>query len=92
MIDRAASIALLFRFGVHPSGGLVCRGAGPEPQMNTGYTNRAPRTPTVSESADQIRASQVIGAEVRDRSGAEVAKIDDLIANRKEGHGRCWPF
>jgi sporulation protein YlmC with PRC-barrel domain len=53
--------------------------------MNTGYTNRAPRTPTVSETADQIRASQAIGAAVRDASGAEVAKIADLIVNRKDG-------
>jgi sporulation protein YlmC with PRC-barrel domain len=53
--------------------------------MNTGYTNRAPRTPTVSESADQIRASQTIGTAVRDTSGAEVAKIGDLIVNKRDG-------
>jgi sporulation protein YlmC with PRC-barrel domain len=53
--------------------------------MNTGYTNRAPRTPTVSENADQIRASQAIGAAVRDTSGAEVAKIGDLLVNKKDG-------
>lgn len=85
MINRAASIALVLGFACALP--AVSQAAEPtaEPQMYTGYTNRAPRTPTVAETADQISASQVIGADVRDPSGAVVAKIDDLIANRKKG-------
>jgi sporulation protein YlmC with PRC-barrel domain len=56
-----------------------------EPQMNTGYTNIAPRKPTVSENADQMRARNAVGAAVRDGSGAVVAKINDLIVNRSDG-------
>jgi sporulation protein YlmC with PRC-barrel domain len=54
-------------------------------EHESGYTNRAPRTPTVSETADQIRATQAIGDEVRDSNGEIVAKITDLIGNRQQG-------
>ena len=85
MIDRAASIALVFTLACALPAVSSAAEPAAEPQMNTGYTNRAPRTPTASESADQIRASQAIGAAVRDTSGAEVAKIGDLIVNKKDG-------
>ena len=85
MIDRAASIALIFSLACTLPAVSSAAEPAAEPQMNTGYTNRAPRTPTVSENADQIRASKAIGAAVRDTSGAEVAKIGDLIVNRKTG-------
>jgi sporulation protein YlmC with PRC-barrel domain len=55
-----------------------------EPQMITGFSKATPMTPTVSETGDQISASQAIGADVRDRNGAVVAKIADLIVSRKD--------
>jgi sporulation protein YlmC with PRC-barrel domain len=55
------------------------------PQMDIGYTDRPPRTPTVSEKNDQIRASAAIGAKVRDTNGVELGKIEDLVAGRKNG-------
>jgi sporulation protein YlmC with PRC-barrel domain len=85
MITRSALISLnlalactlpAFSFAAEPVA---------EPQMYTGYTNRGPRTPTVAETGDQIRASQAIGAAVRDTSGADVAKIADLVVNKKDG-------
>ena len=51
--------------------------------MFTGYTNRSPRTPTVSESPDEIGASQAIGHEVWDTTGKVVATVGDLIVNRR---------
>jgi sporulation protein YlmC with PRC-barrel domain len=85
MIDRASTIALVLALTCAlPTASFAAEPAA-EPQMNTGYTNRSPRTPTVSETADQISASAVIGADVRDTNGAEIAKISDLIANRKDG-------
>ncbi len=84
MIHRAAPIALVLGFACTLSAVSIAAEPAAEPQMYTGYTNRAPRTPTVAESADQIRASQAIGAVVRDTSGAEVAKIGDLIVNKKD--------
>jgi sporulation protein YlmC with PRC-barrel domain len=85
MNDRAASIALLFSLACTLPAVSSAAEPAAEPQMNTGYTNRAPRTPTVSENADQIRASKAIGAAVRDTSGAEVAKIADLLVNKRDG-------
>ena len=85
MTDRAASIALMFSLACTLPAISFAAEPAAEPQMYTGYTNRAPRTPTVAETADQIRASQAIGSVVRDTSGAEVAKIGDLIVNKKDG-------
>jgi sporulation protein YlmC with PRC-barrel domain len=84
MTDRTPAPALIVALACTLP--AVCLAAEPaaQPQMYTGYTNRAPRTPTVSESADEIGASQAIGASVRDASGAEVATIGDLIVNRKD--------
>lgn len=83
MIDRAAAMLLILA--------LTCAGAAPAvaaesaaPQMNTGHTaNRAPKTPTVSPTADQIEASNVIGANVQNATGADIAKITDLLIDRR---------
>ncbi|MGH7046391.1 MAG: PRC-barrel domain-containing protein [Stellaceae bacterium] len=56
------------------------------PQMNTGHTaNRSPETPAVSPTADQIGASDVIGAAVENGNGAIVAKISDITIDRQTG-------
>ena len=81
MIDRTAAV-LVIALGCAASGAALAAQPAAEPQMDTGYTNRSPRTPTVSEAADQIRAKAVIGADVRNPNGSEIAKISDLIVNR----------
>ncbi len=85
MINRAAPIALMLGFACTLSAVSFAAEPIAEPQMYNGFTNRAPRTPTVAETADQIGASQAIGTDVRDSKGAVVARIDDLIVNRKKG-------
>jgi hypothetical protein len=50
MIARTAATALLVTIACAlPRLSLAAEPAA-EPQMNTGYTNRLPRTPTVSET------------------------------------------
>jgi sporulation protein YlmC with PRC-barrel domain len=85
MSDRAGSTVILLALACLLSGTALAAEPAAEPQMYNGFTNRAPRTPTVSESADEITASQAIGRDVQDTNGAVVAKIADLIADRKDG-------
>lgn len=84
MIKRASWVLLVSLACALPAHGFAAEPAA-EPQMYTGYTDRAPRTPTVSATADQMTAAQTIGDEVRDKDGTLVAKVGDLIANRKDG-------
>jgi hypothetical protein len=82
MIIRAAATFLIVA--------LTCAGVAPAsaaesaaPQMDSGHTaNRSPKTPTVSPTADQIEASNVIGANIQNASGADIAKIADLQIDR----------
>jgi hypothetical protein len=78
MSYRTATL-ILGVVSVLPTASLAAEPAA-EPRMNTGYTNVAPRKPTVSETADQIRARSAIGAVVRDESGPVVAKNDTTPA------------
>ena len=84
MINRASCLLLFGLACAIPVQAFAAEPAA-EPQMYTGYTNRAPRTPTVAATADQITAARAIGDEVRDNGGTLVAKIGDLIVNRKDG-------
>ncbi|MGH7117325.1 MAG: PRC-barrel domain-containing protein [Stellaceae bacterium] len=86
MTDRAVATLVILA--------LACAGVAPAsaaesaatPQMNTGHTtNRSPKTAAVSPTAEQIEASNVIGATVQDENGATVAKIADLIVDRRSG-------
>jgi hypothetical protein len=63
----------------------TCLGAEPaaEPKVRTGYTNQPSATPTVGLTANEIRATSAIGANVFAANGAKVATIGDLIADRK---------
>lgn len=83
MIDRAAAtflIVALASAGIAPASASESAAA---PQMNTGHTaNRSPKTATVSPTADQIEASNVIGANVQNATGADIAKIADLLIDR----------
>ena len=78
------AVLILGVVSILPAASLAAEPAA-EPRMNTGYTNVAPRKPTVSETADQIRARSAIGAVVKNESGTVVAKINDLIVNRSNG-------
>ena len=84
MINRASCLLLFGLACAIPVQAFAAEPAA-EPQMYTGYTNRAPRTPTVAATADQITAARAIGDEARDNGGTLVAKIGDLIVNRKDG-------
>ncbi len=86
MTDRTVAALLILA--------LACAGAAPvaaaqsavTPQMNTGHTaNRSPKTPAVSPTADQIGASNVIGANVEDAKGTIIAKISDIVIDRRNG-------
>lgn len=81
---NALSAALLIAAVPFVLGGQALAAATTTPpQMNTGHTNAAPKTPTVSPSADQIRASNAIGADVENTAGAIIAKITDLVVDRR---------
>ncbi len=58
-------------------------------QMNPGFTNPAPKNAiaknAVSPKADQIQAKTVMGDDVKDASGATIAKITDLIIDQRSG-------
>jgi sporulation protein YlmC with PRC-barrel domain len=84
MINRTIAAGLVFAGAwTFPAVVLAAQPAA-EPQMFSGFSNAAPATPTVSETGDEIGASQAIGADVWDRSGAVVATVADLIVNRKD--------
>jgi sporulation protein YlmC with PRC-barrel domain len=85
MIHRAPAAAFALALACALPAASFAAEPAAEPQMHTGYTNRSPRTPTVSPKGDQISASDVIGADVRDSNGTATAKIADLIVNRKDG-------
>lgn len=51
--------------------------------MNTGLTNQPPKTSAVSPAADQISATNVVGANVENASGAVIAKITDVVIDRR---------
>jgi sporulation protein YlmC with PRC-barrel domain len=86
MTDRVLATFLvlaLFCAGVAPAAAAQSPAT---PQMNTGHTaNRSPKTPTVSPTANQIEASNVIGANVQDAKGTIIAKISDLAIDRQSG-------
>src|SRR3954451_24271412 len=84
MMSYRTAALILGVASVLPAASLAAEPAV-EPRMNTGYTNVTPRKPTVSETADQIRARSAIGAVVKNESGTVVAKINDLIVNRSNG-------
>lgn len=84
MINRASCVLLAGLACALPVRSFAAEPAA-EPQMYTGYTNRAPRTPTVSATAEQMTTAQAIGDDVRDKSGTLVAQVGDLIVNRKDG-------
>jgi sporulation protein YlmC with PRC-barrel domain len=85
MSYRPRSTVTLLGLACLLSGTALAAEPAAQPQMDSGYTDRAPRTPTVSETADQITAKQAIGSDVQDITGAIVAKIADLIADRPDG-------
>ncbi|HEY3909080.1 MAG TPA: PRC-barrel domain-containing protein [Stellaceae bacterium] len=86
MTDRAVAALLTLALSCAGAVPLAAAQSAAAPQMNTGHTaNRSPKTSAVSPTADQIEASKVIGATVEEANGATVAKIADLIVDRRSG-------
>lgn len=83
-MDRIIAATLVVALGWTLPAVALAAQPDAEPQMFTGHSNRAPMKPTVSETGDEIGASQAIGTDVGDESGAVVAKLADLVVNRKD--------
>lgn len=83
MIDRTVAAALVLAVGFTFPAVVLAAQPAAEPQMFSGFSNAAPATPTVSETADEISARQAIGTDVWERNGAVVATVADLILNRR---------
>lgn len=82
MIQRTLAALLIAGLAAAVGQALAAESAV-APKMNNGLTNRPPKTSAVSPAADQIAVSNVIGADVEDASGATIAKITDLIVDRR---------
>jgi sporulation protein YlmC with PRC-barrel domain len=83
MIQRLLAALLIATLAAAAAGEAAAAESAVAPQMNTGMTNRSPKTSAVSPKADQISASNVIGADVENSSGAIIAKITDLVIDRR---------
>lgn len=81
MIVKTAVAALAFACSLD---GAALAAAPAAPNMATGHVGAA-NVPAVTETADQIPASRIIGASVREKNGQEVASIADLIVDRRRG-------
>lgn len=82
MIGKVAVAALALACALDGTA-LAARPPAP-PHMATGHVaGAAGSTPAVTETADQIRASRVFNAIVREKNGAAVANIADLIIDRR---------
>jgi sporulation protein YlmC with PRC-barrel domain len=86
MTDRVLAAFLILVLTCAGIGATAAAQSPATPQMNTGNTaNRAPKTPTVSPTAEQIEASNVIGANVQDPKGTIIAKVSDVVLDRRSG-------
>ncbi len=84
MIKNAFAVLLVVAMAGLAGGAAEAAPGTAAPQMNTGLTaNRAPKRATVSPTAHQIEATEAIGAIIQNASGADVAKITDLLIDRR---------
>jgi sporulation protein YlmC with PRC-barrel domain len=83
MIQRPLAALLIATLAAAAAGEAVAAESAVAPKMNTGMTNRSPKTSAVSPAADQISATNVIGANVENAAGAIIAKITDLVIDRR---------
>ena len=82
MIQRTLAILLIVAAAAAVSGKVVAAQNPVAPDMYTGHTNRSPKTFSVSPTANQITASHVIGADIKNADGDTIAKINDIIIDR----------
>lgn len=83
MIQQTLAALLIAGLAATVGGQALAAESVVAPKMNNGLTNRPPKTSAVSPTADQIAVSNVIGADVEDASGATIAKITDLVVDRR---------
>lgn len=56
----------------------------PKPEMATGNTDRGPRSSVAAENPDQIRARDIIGADLVDPGGNTLGRIADMLISRNQ--------
>ncbi|MFZ3235922.1 MAG: PRC-barrel domain-containing protein [Stellaceae bacterium] len=83
MIKQPLAALLIATLAAGAAGEAIAAESSVAPQMNTGLTNQPPKTSAVSPAADQISATNVVGANVENASGAVIAKITDLVIDRR---------
>jgi sporulation protein YlmC with PRC-barrel domain len=76
MIVKTAVVALALACGLDGAAFAA------SPHMATGHVGTV-NQPAVTETADQLPASKIIGASVREANGQQVASIVDLIIDRR---------
>jgi sporulation protein YlmC with PRC-barrel domain len=82
MIKQALAALLTVTLGFALAGEGLAAETSVAPKMYNGLTDRPPKTWTVSPAADQIAASNVIGADIKSANGNTIAKITDVIIDR----------
>ena len=82
MMQRTLAGLLIVAAAAAVSGKVVAAQNPVAPDMYTGHTKRSPKTFAVSPTANQITATHVIGADIKNADGDTIAKISDIIIDR----------
>ncbi|MBV8739515.1 MAG: PRC-barrel domain-containing protein [Alphaproteobacteria bacterium] len=93
MIKQALAALLTITLGFALAGESLAAETSVAPKMYNGFPNRPPERsvvrppemPAVSPTADQIEASKVIGADIKNANDTTIAKITDVIIDRRLG-------
>ncbi|MBV8738534.1 MAG: hypothetical protein JO007_14990, partial [Alphaproteobacteria bacterium] len=93
MIKQALAALLTVTLGFALAGGVLAAETSVTPNMHKGFSNtppeksavRPPEKPAVSPTADQTDAKDVIGADIKNANGTTIAKITDIIIDRRLG-------
>ena len=79
MMQRTLAALLIVTAAAAAGGEALAAGNPVAPDMNNGLTNQEPKTFAVSPAANQITATHVIGADIKNGAGTTIAKITDII-------------
>lgn len=85
MIEKTAAAAVTALLLLAGGSALAATPPAAPPMSNGNTYGRGPKTPTVAPSPTELRAGKVIGTEVHDAYGKPLAKIRDLILDRRTG-------
>jgi sporulation protein YlmC with PRC-barrel domain len=93
MIKQALAALLTVTLGFALAGEGLAAETSVAPNMHNGFSNtppeksavRPPEKPAVSPTADQTDAKDVIGADIKNANGTTIAKITDIIIDRRMG-------